>query len=136
MTENPGHDCHWSTTLFITSDRDRIGFTYCNPGRHLMAASKSKVILFGNAKHDRKTLQWPIAVFNDAKQAKSYATFLRLAYRAADWDAVKTLDPSAHLTEEGTPLKDTKWSLVEVPYAPSPDLEDDDAATEEAAPTA
>lgn len=101
-----------------------------------MAASKSKVILFGTAKQAKVTHRWPVAVFNDAKQAKSYATFLRLAYRAADWPAVKTLDPSAVMTEEGTPIKDTKWSLVEVPYAPSPDLEDDDAATEEAAPTA
>ena len=101
-----------------------------------MAASKSKTILFGTAKLARVTHRWPVAVFNDAKQAKSYATYLRLAYRAADWESVKVLDPSAAMTEEDTPVPGTKWSIVETPYAPSPDLEDDDAATEETAPTA
>jgi hypothetical protein len=136
MTVNPGHDCSWSTTLFVTSDRDRIGFTYCNEGAHFMARSAAKAILFATAKHDRKVYTWPVAVFNDAKQAKSYATFLRLAYRAKDFDAIKVLDPAAKLTDEGIPVADVKWSLVEAPYAPSPDLEDDDAVTEDATPTA
>lgn len=97
-----------------------------------MAASKDKTILFGNATHNKARHLWPIAVFNDDAAAKSYATFLRLAYRAGDDGAVKLLDPTAHRDDEGKVLADTKWSVVTVPYAPQPAFEEDDAVEDAA----
>jgi hypothetical protein len=97
-----------------------------------MPASKNKTILFGNATHNKARHLWPVAVFNDDAAAKSYATFLRLAYRADDDAAIKILDPAAHRDDEGKALTDTKWSVVTVPYAPQPAFEEDDA-TEPAA---
>lgn len=92
-----------------------------------MAASKDKAILFGVATHNKARYLWPIAVFNEPTQAKSYATFLRLAYRAGDDEAIKLLDASAARDDTGAVLKDTKWSVTVVPYAPTPAIEDDDA---------
>jgi len=100
--------------------------TYCQNGEHLMAKSLDKTILFGTCKYDRKVYQWPVATFNTPVAAKSYAVFLRLAYRANDESAIKALDPSAHRGEDDAAVKDTKWSLATVPYEPTPDLPDDD----------
>jgi hypothetical protein len=96
-----------------------------------VAVSKDKVILFASATHNKARHLWPVAVFNEAPAAKSYATFLRLAYRADDGAAIALLDPTAHKDDAGQYLKDTKWSLVTVPYAPQPSFEED-GATEDA----
>lgn len=101
-----------------------------------MAASKDKTILFANATHNKARHLWPVAVFNEPASAKSYATFLRLAYRSGDVGAIAALDPAAHKDDEGVPLKDVKWSMVTVPYAPMPTFDEDDAAVEEGAATA
>jgi hypothetical protein len=93
-----------------------------------MAVSKDKVILFAQATHNKARHQWPVAVFNEQPAARSYATFLRLAYRADDGAAIALLDPSAHKDDEGKYLADTKWSMVTVPYAPQPSFEEDGAA--------
>lgn len=123
-------DREWYTQEYVTPDRELYRLVYCHLGDHDMAKSASKTILFGTATHDKKTKQWPIAVFNDARSAKSYVTFLRLAYRATDSDAVKVLDPHAFRTEAGGLVAGTKWSIAEVPYAPEPDLESDDTPLE------
>jgi hypothetical protein len=100
-----------------------------------MAASKDKVILFARATHNKAVHLWPVAVFNDAVSAKSYATFLRLAYRSSDLEAIAALDPSFRKDDTDAPLKDTKWSMVTAPYAPQPSFGEDDAASEDAPAT-
>lgn len=100
-----------------------------------MPAATSKCILFATSRHDRKVMQHPVAVFANVKEAKTYATYLRLAYRAGDVDAVKALDPEVHLTSEGALIPDTKWAAKDVRYGPMPAFPEDDAATEEGAAT-
>lgn len=91
-----------------------------------MAKSTSKTILFATTRFDKKVFNHPVAVFNTPSDAKTYATYLKLAYRAQDFDAIKALDPKAHVDSEGVPVPDAKLSLMEVPYAPVPLLDDDD----------
>lgn len=117
----------------ITTEGETITLVRCPEGVHTMAASKEKTILFCVAKDGSKVRQWPVAVFNDGKSAKAYATILRLAYRSNDIPAVQSLDTSVVLTEAGALLKDVKWSLKTLPYAPTPDLDDDSADVEEPA---
>lgn len=95
----------------------------------------AKTILFGKATHDRKIHQWPVAVFARPDDAKGYAAFLRLAYRAKDDEAIKGLDPKCATDAEGKPLYDTKWSMVTVPYAPLPEMDSDDSAVTDETPT-
>lgn len=93
-----------------------------------MAKATSKTILFGTATHNKVRRQWPIAVFANAGEARSYVTFLKLAYRSNDLGAIKALDPQHYAAEDGTPVKDTKWSVTTVPYAPLPELDESDSA--------
>lgn len=91
-----------------------------------MARSTSKTILYATTRHDRKVFSHPVAVFNNDTDAKHYATYIKLALRAQDADAVKALDPKVHTSEDGSLVGETKFSVVTVPYAPSPDLGDDE----------
>ena len=100
-----------------------------------MARSSTKTVLFCVGKDGRSVRQWPVAVFPSEPPAKSFAAILRLAYRSGDTDAVKRLDSTARFTDAGELLKDVKFSLIDLPYAPTPDLEDEEA-TEEQAPAA
>lgn len=100
----------------------------------LMPVSTKKVILFASAVDGKARHQWPVAVFNDTKGAKSYATFVKLAHNTGDHAAIALLDPAHRKDSEGAPLKVEKFSLVEVPYAPQPALaEFDDDRTPAAA---
>lgn len=92
-----------------------------------MVAATSKTVLFSTARHNKAVHHYPVAVFPNAKDAKAYATFLRLAFRAGDVESYQKLDPSARLTEDGKLIPDTKWSMTEVRYSPDPDFGDDDA---------
>lgn len=92
-----------------------------------MAISTEKTVLFGTATHNKAKHLWPVAVFNKTPEAKSYAGFLRLAYKSGDQNMIALLDPAAHKDDEGNALADTKWSVVTVPYAPAPAFEADDA---------
>lgn len=132
MTRQPAtHACYDVVVNFITTESERYSVRYCPRGAHLMAKSTSKTILFATARHDKKVYQHPVAVFNNADDAKRFATYLRLAHRASDKDAAVALDPKTHLTPEGDLIADTKWSIAEVAYAPEPNLGDEeDAATE------
>lgn len=94
-----------------------------------MATATSKAILFVTAKVDRKVHTHPVAVFANGVDAKTYATFLRLAHRSGDVEALKKLDEQVTLTEDGAIVPDTKWSIVTVPYAPSPEWDDDETET-------
>lgn len=86
----------------------------------VMPVSTKKVILFASAVDGKVRHLWPVAVFNDAKGAKSYAGFVKLAHATGDETAIAALDPSYRKDPEGKPLKVEKFSIVEVPYAPQP----------------
>jgi hypothetical protein len=123
------------TVIYVTHDREHYRLTHCpSTGEHEMRAV-SKVILFGKATHDKKVHQWPVAIFAGIPDARAYATFLRLAYRAKDDESIAALDKSHAQDATGKPLYDTKWAMVTVPYAPAPAFADDDATTSEGAPT-
>lgn len=92
-----------------------------------MAKSTAKVILFSRVTVDRKTLQWPTAVFNDHQAARTYATFLKMAHAAGNKELAVKLDPKTHADAEGNLVPGLKFSIVEAPYSPSPDLGDDDS---------
>lgn len=94
-----------------------------------MAKALNKAVLFGNATHNKARHQWPIAVFGKSDEARQYVTFLRLAYRAGDAEAIAALDKSALKTDTGEYVKDVKYSITTVPYAPTPDLESEDSAS-------
>lgn len=104
----------------ISHEGDRLTILYCPDGSHNMAASTSKTILHTTGKDGAKVRQWPTAVFNDTKGAKAYAGFLRLAYKSGTADAVKALDPGVRLRENGDLLTEVKFSVLTVPYAPTP----------------
>jgi hypothetical protein len=126
--------CPDSATLsYQTTYGELYSLTYCPEGNHVMARSTTKTILFARATHGKVVRQWPVAVFNDTAAAKSYATFLKLAYKSQDDETIAVLDPSAFRQEDGTPVYDTKWSVTEVPYSPAPDFTEDETAEPAAA---
>jgi hypothetical protein len=94
-----------------------------------MGASTRKYILFSKTTVGKAVHQHPIAVFNQESDVRTYATFLRLAHRAGDVDGAKALDPQTMVAEDGTLIPGTKWSSLEVPYAPTPDFGDDETET-------
>lgn len=97
-----------------------------------MAAATKKTILTSTTRHDKKVYSHPVAVFANPTDAKTYATFIRLALRAGDKEAMLKLDPQSVLDADGNLAPDVKWSLLTVPYAPSPDFGDEeDAATDD-----
>lgn len=110
--------------------------TYCPESEYTAMKASKKTILFAKATHERKVHQWPVAVFAQPDEARAYATFLRLAYRAKDAESIAALDPQYAKDTEGAPLYDTKWSLVTVPYSPMPELDGDDSAAKDETPTA
>lgn len=95
-----------------------------------MPVSTNKSILFARAVDGKVTHQWPVAVFNEPSQAKSYAGMIRMAHTANSPEMVKALDPQHKLDADGKPLEGVKWSIVTVPYAPTPKFEDDEVTDE------
>jgi hypothetical protein len=96
--------------------------------------STQKAVLFAQVTHDRKTHRWPVAVFNTAKDAKQYAVFMYMAHQSGDAVLAAQLDPKTVLADDGAIVKGTKWNVVEVPYAPVPDVGiEDEVASEEPA---
>lgn len=100
-----------------------------------MAKSTAKVILFSRVTVDKKTLQWPTAVFNDHSGARTYATFLKMAHAAGNKELAVKLDPRTQADAEGTLVPGLKFSIVEAPYSPAPDLGEDGDIETEPAPT-
>lgn len=95
----------------------------------------TKTVLFAKLTHDRKVHQWPVAVFANADDARAYATFLRLAYRAKDDESILALDPKCARDTNEKILYDAKWSMLTLPYAPTPDIGADDDAVSDETPT-
>lgn len=126
MTTFTLSDCeHVMRATIVTTMADGLTFAYCKKGTCTMAASTSKTILFAKASHNKQTHQWPVAVFNDAKGAKHYVSFLRLARKAGNHDMLSTLDPAAPKVEGYNLSANAIYSLATVPYAPTPAVEDD-----------
>jgi hypothetical protein len=100
-----------------------------------MPVSTKKSILFARAADGKAVHQWPVAVFNEPAQAKSYAGMVKMAHSAGSDEMVKALDPAHKLDADGKPLTGVKWSIVTVPYAPTPSFEDDEVTDETQAST-
>lgn len=100
-----------------------------------MAASKDKTILFARATEGKTVHQWPVAVFNTPVSARSFAAFLKLAQTSGNAELQLALDPAHRKSEDGAPLPGVKWSAVTVPYAPTPELAEDEAEETGAGPT-
>lgn len=99
-----------------------------------MAVSTAKVILFARLMFDKKAYQWPIAVFNKHDDAKSFATVLGVAYKNGDVAGVKAMDANAKVADDGTLVPGLRFSIAEVPYAPSPSLSASDMFDAEETP--
>jgi hypothetical protein len=91
-----------------------------------MARSTAKVILFSRLAVDDKSIQWPTAVFNTHDEAKSYATMIKMAHTSGAVETAKSLDPRTALDKSGKFVPGLRFSIVEVPYQPTPALADGD----------
>ena len=100
-----------------------------------MARSTSKVILFSRVTVGKQVHQWPTAVFNDHEEARSFATVLGMAHKSGDVESAKKMDPKTAVTEDGTLVPGLKFSIVEVPYSPSPSVGASDMFEEDPKPT-
>lgn len=94
-----------------------------------MVAAFTKSVLFSTVRHNKTVAHYPVAVFPNEKDARAYAAFLRLSFRAGDVESYTKLDPAITLTDDGKLPADVRWSLKTVPYSPSPDFGDDDDMT-------
>lgn len=101
-----------------------------------MARSTSKVILFSRVTVGKATHQWPVAVFNDHNDARSFATVLGVCHKSGDVESAKAMDPKTALTDDGTLVPGMKFSIVEVPYSPVASVSASDMFDDEATPTA
>lgn len=91
-----------------------------------MAASTYKVILFSRVTVDKKTHQWPTAVFNKHADAKTFATILSVAHKSGDVETAVKMDPRAAVDADGKLVPGLRFSIVEVPYAPTASFGTDD----------
>lgn len=102
----------------------------------IMARSTSKTILFSRVTVDGKPYQWPTAVFNDLDTCKAFATAIGMAHKSGDVETAKALDASTVVDKNGKLVPGLKFSIKEVPYAPSVALgasaffDDDEKPTE------
>lgn len=81
--------------------------------------STSKVILFSRVTVGNKVHQWPVAVFTNVTEAKTYAVLISGAHKNADAALAVKLDSQTRLNEDGTLVPGIKFSLTEAPYAPT-----------------
>lgn len=100
-----------------------------------MAASTAKVILFSRVVFDKKTYQWPTAVFNKHDDAKAFATVLGMAHKNNDAESAKAMDVNTKTGEDGKLIPGLRFSIVEVPYSPSASLGASDMFDTEETPT-
>jgi hypothetical protein len=101
-----------------------------------MARSTAKTILFARQTVDGKTLQWPVAVFNDLESTKAYATMVKMAHASGNAEHAKTLDPGTLVDKNGKLHPGLKFSIKEVPYAPAPTFGEAELFGEDETPTA
>lgn len=101
-----------------------------------MAASTAKVILFSRIADGKNVLQWPTAVFNKHEDARAFATILGMAHKTGDAETAKSMDAHTKVTEDGKLVTGLRFSIVEVPYAPTAALGESDMFDEPGKPTA
>lgn len=123
------------TIQIVTPMLEVYTLTYCPESECSIMKASSKTVLYCKLTHDRKVFQWPVAVFPNTDDARAYATFLRLAYRAKDHESILALDPTCAKDADGKPLEGAKWSMLTLPYAPVPELDTDDTAVADETPT-
>lgn len=82
--------------------------------------STKKVVLFARTTEGKTTHTRPVGIFANSKTALSYKAHLSAAHKSGSPDAMKALDPSVKLREDGSLFADSKWAILEVPYEPIP----------------
>lgn len=100
-----------------------------------MAVKTNAVILFSRVKDGNKTLQWPVAVFSNHDQARSFATVLGMAHKNGDADTAKQMDPATKVDDGGKLVPGLRFSITEVRYSPSASLGASDMFDEDNPPT-
>lgn len=80
----------------------------------------TKTILFSRVTVDKAVHLWPTAVFANDKDAKAYATLLKMAHSTGNVDLAVSLDPETRLTAEKTLVPGIRFSIKIAPYAPTP----------------
>ena len=88
--------------------------------RWLDMKASTKTILFTRVTVDKQVHLWPTAVFANDKEAKAYATLLKMAHDTNNGDLATQLDPETRKGEDGTLVKGVKFSIRIAPYAPTP----------------
>lgn len=94
--------------------------------------SKDKTVLFSRVAINKAVHQWPVAVFNSTTEAKTFAAYLKMAHSNGDVETAKRLDSRTKVGEDGKLAPDVKWTMLTLPYQPSPitALSDDDIKDE------
>lgn len=90
----------------------------------------TKHILFTRVTVDKAVKQWPTAIFPNADAAKSFGSLLNMAHKTGNVELAVKLDAKTALDKEGKLAPGVKFSLLEVPYAPSLAAGDDDPFAE------
>lgn len=94
--------------------------------------ASSKTVLFSRITVNKAVHQWPIGIFANPTSAKTYAAYVKMAHSSGLVELAKKLDPKTRLTEDGKLMPGVKFSIVTLPYEPSPgDGIGDDDLTEE-----
>lgn len=94
--------------------------------------ASSKTVLFSRITVNKTVHQWPVGVFANSTSAKTYAAYVKMAHSSGLVDLAKKLDPKTRVTEDGKLMPGVKFSVVTLPYEPSPGdgISDDDFAVE------
>lgn len=85
-------------------------------------------VLHAAGKLDGKAHRWVVGVFANESRLRAHVGLLNLAYRSADKDLVKALDPHSPATDATGPATDVKFSKTTVQYNPEAPGLDDPAA--------
>lgn len=96
-----------------------------------MAASKDKAILFQTVKLEKGITHRPVAVFNTAVMAKTFAVLLKSAHKSGDAEGAAALDPGVVLDGDGKLREVTRWSVAVCRYNPQASIGDDDTEVTE-----
>lgn len=90
-----------------------------------MAETGVRKILHASAKDGKFIKQWIVGVFANERLLKPHVALVKLAYRSGDDVMVKAADPNAPRAEDGSLLKDIKFSVSTAPYNPTFDVDEE-----------
>jgi len=80
--------------------------------------STEKTVLFARHTADKKTITYPVAVFNGPRTAAQFKTHLNAAHVAGDLEAVRALAPAIKLTEDGALHNNIAFATLVLSYEP------------------